>query len=236
MKTISAIINARLGSTRLPRKLIKPFAGSTLIDIALDKLNRMDFFHHRFFAVAEDELKTYAKVYPNVELLKRDPDSVKPGFQAQKIIYKHYLSIPSDYIFWINPCQPLLKIDTVKVAFEYVMTTSYNSYTAAYSFRDWVFDSDGNCLTNKDPAINSTAHTGEYYKMSHSFHIYNRRFFETTDTIWSLSRGDPHLIFIDREEAYDIDRPIEFQVTEAAYLNDQTGRDDVGIKNVAPLR
>ncbi|NJM31809.1 MAG: hypothetical protein HC848_01625 [Limnobacter sp.] len=43
MKTISVLVNARTKSTRMPRKLILPFAGTTLVDITLEKLDRMNF-------------------------------------------------------------------------------------------------------------------------------------------------------------------------------------------------
>ena len=37
--TITALIMARTASTRCPQKNIRPFAGTTIIDIALEKLN-----------------------------------------------------------------------------------------------------------------------------------------------------------------------------------------------------
>jgi len=73
MRPISAVINARLESSRMKQKMIRPFAGTTLLDIALEKLNRLDVFEHRFFAVAEKELKEKAKPYPNIEILERKP-------------------------------------------------------------------------------------------------------------------------------------------------------------------
>jgi CMP-N-acetylneuraminic acid synthetase len=221
MKTISAVINARLQSSRTPQKLIRPFAGKTLIEIALEKLNDMDFFEHRFLAVAEEPFKEICKKFPNVELIERSPDAVKPGFHPQKIIYQHYLRIPSDYIFWINPCQPFLKIETIRRAYEYVNETDYNSYTAVCSFRDWVFDSSGQCIMNTDPEVISTNHTNEFFKMAHSFHVYNKKHFAYTGLIWSMKPNDPHLISVNKEETYDVDYPIDFQVAETIYESSQ---------------
>lgn len=38
LNEIAFIVQARLNSQRVPQKMIRPFAGSTLFDIVLDKL------------------------------------------------------------------------------------------------------------------------------------------------------------------------------------------------------
>ena len=35
---IAVVIQARLGSQRVPGKMLKPFAGTTLMDIAIEKM------------------------------------------------------------------------------------------------------------------------------------------------------------------------------------------------------
>ena len=37
-ENVAVVIQARLGSQRVPRKMIKPFAGTTLTDIAIRKV------------------------------------------------------------------------------------------------------------------------------------------------------------------------------------------------------
>ena len=41
---IAIIIQARLGSKRIPQKMIKPFAGTTLTDIFLEKIKQCKSF------------------------------------------------------------------------------------------------------------------------------------------------------------------------------------------------
>ena len=99
MKTISAVINARKGSTRVENKLLRSFANSNLIEIALSKLNDMDFFDKRYLAVAEEEFKNLLPSYPNVSLLPRDKKAVMKGVNPLTITFAHYLDVQSDYIF-----------------------------------------------------------------------------------------------------------------------------------------
>ena len=218
MKSISVVVNARLGSTRVPKKLIRPFAGTTLIEIALEKVNQMDFFGKRFLAVAEDELKAVAQPYENVEILHRDMAAVKKGVNPQEITFAHYLKVPNDYIFAFNPCLPFLSVQTVREAFDYFHQTHFSSYTSVIPTRDWIFDAEGNALTNSDPC-NVTTNTGQsFFKAAHAFHIVNKAFFAQNGYHWTFSQNDPHLIQIPEEEALDIDNEIEFEFVEL-YFN-----------------
>jgi CMP-N-acetylneuraminic acid synthetase len=217
VKSISALINARLESTRVPRKLTRPFAGSSLLEIALEKLNRMDFVSHRYLAVAEAPLIDLVKGYPQVKLLKRDETAVKKGVNPQHVTFAHYLKVPSDYILVFNPCLPMLTIETVRQAYEYVQRTDYPSYTSAIKTGDWVFDSEGNPVTNSNPQNLTTNKDVTFYKAAHAFHFVDRRFFETHGYHWTFTKDDPHLIKIPESEAVDVDTEVEFEVAEGIY-------------------
>ena len=217
MKSVSVVINARLGSTRVKDKLMRPFSESCLIEIALEKLDKMDFFENRYLAAAELPLIELVKKYRNINVLKRSPESVKPGVNPQSVTFAHYLDIPSDYIFVFNPCLPMISIDTMRNAFEYFQSTAYLSYTSCVVSHDWIFDSKGNALTNKNPK-NLTTNQGEsYYKAAHAFHIVSKKILCETGQHWTFSKDDPHLIHMPNEEAIDIDDILDFQYAEYYY-------------------
>ncbi len=218
MTTISVLINARTQSSRLPRKLVLPFADSTLIDIALEKLDRLDFFAHRYFAVAEDELKSRVASYRNIELLERDADAVKPGYNDHRKIFAHYERIESDYILWLNPCHPLLSSDTLRRAVEHVLATRHNSYTSVVPTTDWIFDDRGTPITNTQATMLSSGHSRRFFKVAHAFHVINKAFFLKDYQYWTLTPNDPALIEIPVGESYDVNDEMEFQIAEAAYL------------------
>lgn len=219
MTTISVLVNARTKSTRLPRKLVRPFAGTTLIDIALEKLDGMDFFDHRYFAVAESELMERAAGYKNIELLERSTDAVAPGYNDHRKVFAHYAQVESDYIMWLNPCHPLLSLDTLRKAADQVLSSRHNSYTSVIPTTDWIFDENGEAVTNTQASMLSTDHSRRFYKVAHAFHVINKAFFLRDYQYWTLTRNDPALIEIPEGESYDVNTPLEFDVAEAAYLN-----------------
>lgn len=218
--TISVLVNARTTSSRLPRKLVIPFAGTTLVDIVLDKLDKMDFVAHRYFAAAEDELINRLNKYNNIELLLRKPEAILPGYNDHNVQYEHYKRIESDYILWVNACHPLLSIETLKRVVEHVKQTKYNSYTSVIQTTDWIYTSDGLPVTNKDPNMASSGHSQKFYKVAHAFHLFNKCYLLNNNyQFWTLTKDDPNLIEIPESESYDVNTQMEFDVAEAAYKN-----------------
>jgi CMP-N-acetylneuraminic acid synthetase len=217
MKSISAVINARTQSTRVPNKLMRDFYNTTLIDIALNKLNNMDFFENRFLAVAEQELIDVGKKYDNVKVLKRNLDAVKRGVNPLNVTFEHYLNVPSDYIFVFNPCLPFIDISTIKMAFDYFQNTDFNSYTAVVPTGDWIFDSNGLALTIKDPNNVTTNKDVSFFKGCHAFHIINKEFFRNNKILWTFEKNDPHTITIPIDQAVDVDTLDEFELAELKY-------------------
>jgi len=201
----------------VPRKLLRPFSGTTLIDIALEKLDAMAFFDNRYLAVADPELIETGEKYSNIEILLRDAASVASGVNPPAVSFAHYLAIPTEHIFIFNPCQPLLSIDTIRKAYDYFQETDFDSYTSVFKTRDWIFDHTGNCLTRSDPENYST-NTGEFYhKAAHSFHIVGKTFFKKHGHHWTFTRNDPHLIEMDSVEAVDVDSEMDFHMAESIF-------------------
>jgi CMP-N-acetylneuraminic acid synthetase len=217
MKSVSVVINARTQSSRVPNKLLRPFAGTSLIEIALAKLDKMDFFEKRFLAVADEELVQVGKRYPNVDILLRDGAAVKKGVNPLEVTFAHYLRVPTDWVFVFNPCLPMLTVETVKGAYDYFQQTAYNSYTAVVPTGDWIFDSDGRALTNADPRNATTNLKRTFFKGCHAFHIHNRAFFRENKILWTFAPHDPHLIKVPESEAVDVDTPEEFELAEQIY-------------------
>jgi len=217
MRSISVVINARLKSSRVPNKLIRSFSNTCLINIALEKLNKMFFFENRYLGVADSKLKDMAKNYSNINILDRKVESVKPGVNLPKVSFAHYLEIKSDYIFIFNPCQPFLTLSTIKKAYDYFQETNFSSYTSVTETRDWIFDETGNCITNSDKNNYSTNSGRVFHKASHSFHIVQKEFFRKNGYHWTFKKDDPHLIKVPISETLDVDTEFDFELMSKYY-------------------
>ena len=132
-KTISIVINARTQSTRVPNKLLRNFAGSSLIDILLNKIEQVTFIDKKYLATSEQILADKIKKYKTLRLLKRSPAATQKGVNPLEITFGHYKDVETNYILVVNPCLPFLSVDTLYKAFEYfselITIPIYCSYT-----------------------------------------------------------------------------------------------------------
>lgn len=215
--TITAVIMARTASTRCPQKNIRPFAGTTIIDIALEKLNVMDFVDDRMFAVAEEIFFDKAAKYPNVRIYERSAASIEKGHAPLKIRYEHFYDIKTDFVLFMNPCHPLLSIETLKSAVDIVRENQFNSFTSVIPSNDWIFDAEGNPITHKNPTKTGTNQTSPMTKAAHAFHFYRPENIEKYGYHWTLTKNDPALIEIPVEESIDIDTELDFVIAELYY-------------------
>ncbi len=219
MKKISVLINARLNSSRMKSKMIRPFHDTDLLEIALEKLDQLNYFDNRFIAVAEESLIKKASKYKNIEVLKRNTDSVESGPHHPMTTFEHYLRIPTEYFFVINSCAAFLSLDTIKRAYDCFQETNYRAYISAVETRDWVFNSKGEPLTHNNPdALQNTSDGDFYLRATHAFYIANRDYFSHNDgKLWNLKANDPHLITMPVEESFDVDTDLDFKVSELIY-------------------
>ena len=221
MKKISAIINARLNSSRMKNKMIRPFYDTDLLEIALEKLNQLSYFDHRFIAIAEESLINKASKYRNIEVLKRNKESVESGPHHPMITFEHYTRVPTEYFFVINSCAAFLSLDSIRKAYDIFQETDYRAYISAVETRDWIFDLQGKPLTHRNPNTFQNTSDGEVYlRATHAFYIANRNYFSENDgKLWDLKINDPYLIRMPLEESFDVDTELDFEVSELVYKN-----------------
>ena len=115
IKDIVFVIQARVGSQRVPQKMIKDFSGTTLMHIALDKINSSSFIpSSQFFAsVYEDELKSIC-VQKNINIFSRSVRSADSEGTPMSLMYEWWNKLPFKYCVLINACAPFMKTETIE--------------------------------------------------------------------------------------------------------------------------
>jgi N-acylneuraminate cytidylyltransferase len=216
IKDISVFLNIRAVSTRCKNKMLRPFAGSTLVDICLNKLHKLSHMDI-FFGAHEDELLNKATHYSFLKCFRRSYESAGSRNDALKIfeILNH---INAKWVLWINPCVPFLKMETVLDALDTFLVVENNSLASVKRAQGWFFDTEGKPLTNANNSI-ATQDSDYLYEAAHAFHIYERRFFLEETAYWGNSPNNPYLFEIPEDENIDIDTELEFKYAEMVYLD-----------------
>ena len=110
---ICFIIQARLSSERVPRKMIKPFGGTNLIDIACKKiLNSKIIPNNNFYFSAYDKEIIDIVESNNLQVFHRSKESADADGPIS-LIYEFHNKINYKYCVLISACCPLIKVSTI---------------------------------------------------------------------------------------------------------------------------
>ena len=103
-REISIYVQARKQSRRCANKMLRPFAGTTLIEICLEKLDTL-VGYPVFFAVGEDdfEFQEIAERYSNINVLLRSQASVNSDGDP-RLVFETFKELPTSDVCFVNAC------------------------------------------------------------------------------------------------------------------------------------
>ena len=217
MRSVSIVINARLASSRLPKKLVRPFCGSSLLEKALDKLVCIKADNKYLAACDAEIVELYEPYASSISLLKRDPISVSEGMVPHTIAFKHFENVPDDYILIMNPCHPFMDVLEYEHALKQFIEGNSRSLTSVIIKNNIFFD-DKHATINGNPDIEVQTHSqSPVYEMAHAFHIIDRQRFLKEGKMWGYKENDPELFIVDKRAALDVDDLDDFCICETLW-------------------
>ena len=218
---VCVIVQARLGSQRVPRKMIKPFAGTTLMDICLEKLSKSNVIPKEaiFSSVHEQELINITKSL-NINVFNRSEESANSEGTPMTLMYEWWDKLPFEYCVLVNACAPFLPLSTIENFY-----TSYLSKESDGLFgvikKNNYFWNKGFKLTTPWPegqAVMNTKFVEVTYEAAHC--LYAGKMSKIGDGVWmgDFSKpGDIELYEMEEKEVFDIDYEWQFKYFEKLY-------------------
>ena len=216
MKTIAAIAHARKTSTRCPNKHLRPFGNTTLIDIALDNLSKLDV-DEKYLAVYDQELKD--KVIDGVKILHRDYDSIAPGNCHHSIMYRHLENVESEFILNYNPCQPFLQVDKLNDCIRVFKESRMKSMITVQKERNFFWDKTRNPINFKPNDRLSTTSGPWVYLATHSLVFYEKNYMLSEWELFPNTKDNPFPLVTDwsENELIDVDTEVDFKLAKLIY-------------------
>ena len=211
---VAVFMNVRLASRRCPGKMLRPFAGTTLLDICLGKVADLAW-PKTYFGAHEEALLERVRRHPALILYRRSAESALSDSDPHRI-FEILKVIDTPYVMWINPCAPLLTVETMRAGMEFFLKSDCRSLTAVRELGGWFYAGDGRPLNETGGNVD-TMLSRPILQVTHGFHIYDRARMLETGRPWSNRPGDPHLFVIPEAQAYDIDTEEEFETVEYLY-------------------
>ena len=215
IEDVCILVQARLGSQRVPNKMLRPFAGTTLTDILFKKLKSSKVIpkNNIYFSAWEQELKDVAKKH-DINVYHRSEQSANEDNSLQ-LIYEWHDELPFKYVILVSACNPLLKIETIDSFVESFIHSDKEGGFAVFEKKTYYWDKDGKSITDwKGATIMNTKVVEPIYEAAHC--LYASRLDVVKDGYWmdTKSPPQPELFVMDEFEAFDIDYEWQFQLGE----------------------
>lgn len=223
IKDICFIIPARTQSTRVPNKMLKPFADSSLLEIAINKIlvSKKIPKKNFYLSIMDQELIDLAKKY-KVNYFTRSEESTREPVTLQKV-HEWHNKLPFKYFIIINACNPLLKISTIENFIDKFLESNSKGQFGVFEKKTFLYNSEGlmiNRFFGEDKYLSTleTKLTETCYEAAHS--LYAGTMEDISKGIYMGSfkkQGDPNFFVMDEIECFDIDWPWQFEVAEILY-------------------
>ena len=225
IQDIAFIIQARTQSTRVPNKMLRPFADSCLFEIAIKKVLSSSIIpkENFYLSIVDDELFDIAKKH-GVNIFKRSEESTKEPVTLQKVFEWHN-KLPFKYYVNINACNPLLKIDTIDNFVKKFLNIDSSGMFGVFEKKTFLFDSQGKMINKffgdkKYLATLETKLVETCYEAAHS--LYAGKVNDISKGIYMgnfKEKNSPKFFVMDEIECFDIDWPWQFDLAEVLYKN-----------------
>lgn len=220
-----AIIPARGGSKRIPKKNIKSFLGKPIIAYTIEKALESKLFDEVIVStddkdIAEIAIRYGAKV-PFIRSLKNSDDHATTFDVIEEVLseYKN-INIFYDYICCIYPCAPFVTVEKLKNSF---LKLKSNNYDCVFPIVRFSFPIQRAVKINKSDRI--VMFQPEYMQtrsqdLEASFHDVGQFYFMNTARIikfrklWTDNTG---YIELSEMESQDIDTISDWKLAELKY-------------------
>lgn len=210
---IKALVAVRSGSMRVQNKNLRPFAGSSLLEVKLDQLKRIKGLDGIIVNSNDDTMLQIAKD-KGCQTVKRDPYYASNEVSMSDVYKNMAENCDCDVIAYINVTNPLLKDETIEKAIEeYKNMTDFDSLNSAHLVKEFMF------LDNK-PVNYDLKHQPrsqdlpDYYALNFAINIISK---EKMIACKNVVGDKPWIYGIDEIEATDIDNPIDFEFSEFVF-------------------
>lgn len=211
---VKALVAVRSGSQRVQNKNIRPFAGSSLLEIKLEQLLNIKSLDGVIVNSNDENMLNIAKKM-GCEVVLREEKYASNTVSMSEVYKNMAENFNGDIVVYANVTNPLLRSYTIEKAIETYMINSedYDSLNTAHLIKEFLFK-DGNPLNYDLAQQPRSQDLPDIYALNFAINIIER---EKMIECKNVVGKHPFIWGIDEVEATDIDNPIDFAFAEYIY-------------------
>jgi CMP-N-acetylneuraminic acid synthetase len=211
---LAALVPMRHHSQRVPGKNYRPLAGKPLFHHILETLLTVPQIEAVMVDTdSEPVMEDVQRLFPTVKLIRRPEHLRADDIPMNDILLHDTAQLDAEFYLQTHSTNPLLKAETISKGIEKFFTEypRYDSLFSVTRLQTRLYFEDGRAI-NHDPAVLlQTQDLPPVYEENSCMYLFTRA---------NLARkhhriGDLPLMFeINRDEAWDIDEEIDFELTD----------------------
>lgn len=222
LDSIAIIVQARLNSQRVPKKMIRPFYGTTLYDLVLEKIKEAlpSKAEHIWASVYEPELVDIARKQ-GVNVFHRSRASANNDNSLQ-MIYEWHNKLPENYkyVMIVSGCNPLLEPNTIREFYNKFVAQEEENLFAVIEKKQYYWNKEGSLVTPwpEGQTIMNTKAVEPTYEAAHVLYASRLDLIKEDKFMGDFEApGGIKLFQMPELEAFDIDYEWQFKVAEKLY-------------------
>ncbi len=211
---VVALVPMRHHSERVPGKNYRPLAGRPLYEYILETLSACSEIAEVVVDTDSPRIKEgVTDRYPQVRIIDRPPSLTGGEIPMNDVLLHDVKQVRAEFYLQTHSTNPLLKPETVRRALR-TFLDAYPEYDSLFSVTRWqtrLWSEDGEPLNHDPEVLLRTQDLPPVFEENSCLYVFERESF--------LARGNrighsPLLFEVDRDEAWDIDEEIDFQVVD----------------------
>ena len=220
---IAFLVQARLNSQRVPQKMIRPFAGTNLFEIVLNKLLESSVIPKSNIVTSVFEPELFDIAYKKqVKIFNRSYESANNDNDL-RLIYEWHDKIPYKYVVLISGCNPLLTVETIDRFVKQFVEQEEENLFAVFKKKTYYWNKEGALITPwpKGQTIMNTKAVEPTYEAAHVLYASRMDLISDYKFMGNFEEeGGIKLFQMDELEAFDIDFDWQFNLAEILYEKD----------------
>ena len=219
-----AIITARGGSKRIPRKNIKEFCGKPIIAYSIEAAIKSGCFDEVMCSTDDDEIaevaKRYGAVVPFMRSAATSNDFATTADVLSEVIAEYQKRGKSfGYLCCLYPTAPFVNAERIRQGFEKMVAANANGAMPvvrySYPIQRALRIADGTLALREPEHLRSRSQDLEpMYHDAGQYYWYKTEAFKTNPNIMSIN---PLAIITPEEEVQDIDTLDDWKLAEVKY-------------------
>lgn len=213
--TIKALIPVRSGSVRVQNKNIRPFAGSTLLEIKIKQMQRIKELDGVVVNSNSDEMLEIAARL-GAETVKRDEYFASNSVSMNDVYKNMAETFPADVVVYANCTSPCMSDSTYSTAINTFLTMpkEYDSLISVSKLKEFLWKDGKPFNYDLEHQPRSQDLPENFILLNYGVHVLKK---EVMKSCKSIIGKQPYLFPIEKVDAIDIDDQLDFDFAEFMY-------------------